>query len=707
MITNKEKKVQVTVFLIVGSILIAHLLYRLLPNVFATWNAQAVDQLFLFRSNSERLRIPYNDTIVYVDLNNTSIQQLENFYLNRSYHAQVIRNLAEMNASAQLYDFIFAAKTSEAEDRELIGATAEAGNVYFGLAFELIKEGGARGTGPAKPGDIDYLDLTKWQVKIKGDPDSFYIGTNPLITFPVLSSVSRGIGYINIPFDRDGICRRLPLLVRYEGAFYPSFAFRAVCDHLRITPEHIIVVPGETITLKGARKSGDTTPRDIVIPIDKNCSMMINFLGPWERMKHYNFVDVLRASEDRDEMEMWREELTDTIVLISQVSTGSADVGPVPTDKNLPLGGVHANVINTILTEAFVRELSVVQMLLIELFLGLLISAMSLRFSAVPFGIGTLTVAGTYAFLAALCTVYASVILDMVRPLLMIAFALVSIQIAKAIENAYLQAQTQKAKEVAERDLEIGRQIQTGFFPHTLPTLPGWELAVHFRAARQVAGDFYDVFPLEDGKRVAVAVADVCDKGVGAALFMALFRSLIRVFIHQNFTHPNPKVRTPELQTVEALKKTVEFTNNYIATTHSRENMFATLFLGILDLETGAVHYVNGGHEPPVVVGQSGIKAKLNPTGPAVGALPDLDYQTQHVQLDPEDILFAYTDGLTDALSHTGESFTKERLMPLLAHPSPSAEAFLDRIVTAIYRHISGAEQYDDLTMVSVQRKLL
>jgi CHASE2 domain-containing sensor protein len=111
LITDKKRNLQVTVLLILGSFIAAHLCFWLLPNVFETWNAQAVDQLFLLRSNSDFLRPSYDDTIVHVDLNNTSIQRLDNFYLNRSHHAQMIRNLAAMNVSVQLYDFIFAART--------------------------------------------------------------------------------------------------------------------------------------------------------------------------------------------------------------------------------------------------------------------------------------------------------------------------------------------------------------------------------------------------------------------------------------------------------------------------------------------------------------------------------------------------------------------------------------------------------------------
>jgi serine phosphatase RsbU (regulator of sigma subunit) len=480
--------------------------------------------------------------------------------------------------------------------------------------------------------------------------------------------------------DPDGVTRRLPLLVRYQEAFYPSFSFRAICDYLNVDPDHVVVKPGQSITLKDARRPGEASGHDIIIPIDQECNMFINFIGPWERIKHYNFVDIFHASDDQDVMAIWKEELSGKIALISQISTGALDVGPVPTDNNFPLSGVHANAIHTILTESFVKELSNLEMLFIELPLMLLILLLSLRFSSLPFAIGTLAVTGGYTCLAAFSLVYT---------------------------NVY--GETKTAKDLAERDLEIGRQIQAGFFPETLPSLPGWEIATQFKPARQVAGDFYDVFTLDEGEKVAIVMGDVCDKGVGAALFMALFRSLIRVFALQGSPNPLSEQESFHLKPNEVLQNTVMLTNNYIATTHSRENMFATLFFtlffGILDSKSGLLTYINGGHDPPVVIGVHGIKATLSPTGPAVGMLPDLDFSTQAIQLEHNDILFAFTDGVTDAQSETGEFFTKERLMEVLVEPAVSAEAFLGRIADQIQRHITGVEQYDDLTMLAVRRE--
>lgn len=273
-----------------------------------------------------------------------------------------------------------------------------------------------------------------------------------------------------------------------------------------------------------------------------------------------------------------------------------------------------------------------------------------------------------------------------------------------------------------ERDVHIGRQIQADFFPKILPNLPDWEVAFHFSPAREVAGDFYDTFPLIHGW-AGFVIADVCDKGVGAALFMALFRSLIRSFTETNTSitwddviyYADDKPLTEGVQRRRrqraspsiadtALTKGIGLTNNYIATTHSETNMFATTFFAVLDPATGIMKYINGGHEPPVIVGRDGmIKCRLKRTGPAVGMIPNAKFKVEGIQLEPGDTLIAYTDGATDARTPDGELFSEKRLFSVIEEGYAPVGRILDRIVTRLRNHIADADQFDDITMLGVQ----
>jgi sigma-B regulation protein RsbU (phosphoserine phosphatase) len=215
---------------------------------------------------------------------------------------------------------------------------------------------------------------------------------------------------------------------------------------------------------------------------------------------------------------------------------------------------------------------------------------------------------------------------------------------------------------------------------------------------------------------VGLVIADVCDKGVGSALYMALFRSLIRVFAEQSIycTGPGLTQITPapgNIQTIASSENdqiarlgAVSSTNNYIAAIHGRECMYATLFFGVLNPTTGMLTYVNGGHEPLYVINAGIIKERLKPTGPAVGLMPDIIFKTQRIELEPGDLLVGYTDGVTEARSPADEFYTRDRLQSLLTQPIKSAADMLERIKSNLFTFIDIAPRADDVTMLAVQR---
>jgi phosphoserine phosphatase RsbU/P len=268
-------------------------------------------------------------------------------------------------------------------------------------------------------------------------------------------------------------------------------------------------------------------------------------------------------------------------------------------------------------------------------------------------------------------------------------------RVASSLAKKQLHDGEQRYAKSLERELEIGREIQLGFLPDALPSPDGWELRAHFRPARQVAGDFYDAFSLSNG-RVALVLADVCGKGVGAALFMALFRSLLRALAETEF----PAAASMR----DGLCATVQGTNDYIARTHGRANMFATAFVAVLDPATGALDYVNAGHEPPAIIGSGGVRARLQPSGPALGLMPGLPFGVHSERLATGETLFAYTDGVVDARDPADGPFGEERLMELLHQDATSAERLLERIDAALSAHITTAPQFDDVAMLATRR---
>ncbi len=297
---------------------------------------------------------------------------------------------------------------------------------------------------------------------------------------------------------------------------------------------------------------------------------------------------------------------------------------------------------------------------------------------------------------------------------------LLQARIGAVLEKKRLRDKERLYAKSLEFDLEIGRQIQNGFFPDSLPLIEGWQIVTHFQAARQVSGDFYDVFKLSNDSGVGFVIADVCDKGVGAALFMALFHSLIRAFSELHYGMGLPEIldkgvpdhshwdieaqQLTKSNHTSALEIIFSQTNNYIASTHNKSNMFATLFGGILEPESGMLSYINGGHVSVAVVESKGIRTMLEPTGPAVGMLPDMVFEAKRIKIYPGEFLVAFTDGITEARDAGGEFYGEDKLMQLLTLPADSAEDMLSRITTSLAAYTSGAEQSDDITMMIIHR---
>jgi len=229
----------------------------------------------------------------------------------------------------------------------------------------------------------------------------------------------------------------------------------------------------------------------------------------------------------------------------------------------------------------------------------------------------------------------------------------------------------------------------------------GWEIAASLKSARQVAGDFYDVFRLPTGE-IGLVIADVCDKGLGAALFMTLFRSLLRAAANMDLLAHADSL---EGDTTSArLKNAILLTNNYIYKTHWDTGMFATIFFGTLDPRTRVLTYINAGHLPPILTNKDGLKQTLDRTGPAVGGILDANYIIRQVELEQGDLFFAYTDGLTDAINSSGEYYSQKDLISILSG-SQKLSGLLNKIQNSIQDFAANEKQQDDITLLAVRCK--
>lgn len=264
-------------------------------------------------------------------------------------------------------------------------------------------------------------------------------------------------------------------------------------------------------------------------------------------------------------------------------------------------------------------------------------------------------------------------------------------QLAMAMENAQLSREV-AAQQQMERELELGREIQASFLPDACPAFPGWEVCSYWHVARQVGGDFYDFIPLpsaEDGqRRLGVVIADVADKGVPAALFMALSRTLLRT------------VAISRVQPSMTLART-----NQLIMSDAHSNQFVTAFYGVWAPETGRFCYATGGHNMPVWVSADGSVRILPGRGAALGVFEEAAYQEYAVDFQPGEVMLLYTDGLTDAVNVEREEFGLNKVKEVMAGARhESAADILDALAASLKAHVGAMEAFDDVTMVAIKR---
>lgn len=259
-------------------------------------------------------------------------------------------------------------------------------------------------------------------------------------------------------------------------------------------------------------------------------------------------------------------------------------------------------------------------------------------------------------------------------------------QAAIAIEKARLHEKEIQLQRL-DKELSVGQQIQLSLLPQLCPSVPGWGFAATYQAARVVGGDFYDFIPLPNGK-LGVVVADVADKGIPAAIFMAVSRTIIRTTALSDCT--------PAEALIQA---------NHLILQDSPNDLFLTAFYSVLDTSTRHLAFANGGHNHPLLLRRTtGTFEDLTARGIVLGTFPDIQLENSEVWLSAGDVLVFYTDGLTEAMDLDYQEFGEARLrQTIMDSQQGSPSEIINAILEAMRRFMKGAEQSDDLTAIVVK----
>lgn len=260
-------------------------------------------------------------------------------------------------------------------------------------------------------------------------------------------------------------------------------------------------------------------------------------------------------------------------------------------------------------------------------------------------------------------------------------------QAATAVVNNQLYKESADRARM-QQELDMAHTIQASFLPDGAPDIPGCSVATYWQAARQVGGDFYDFLPLIDNKW-GIVIADVTDKGVPAALFMALSRTILRAVA---FSRDDP---------AQTLTRA-----NQILSREARSDLFVTVFYSIWDPATEQFTYANAGHNPPILLKPNGEVEVLVGNGIALGVLPDFQMESRSLNLKPGDTIILYTDGITEALNEDLDEFGMERLqLAALAVAQQPAADIVSHITDSIRDHTGQASQFDDMTLIVIKRQ--
>jgi serine phosphatase RsbU (regulator of sigma subunit)/DNA-binding NarL/FixJ family response regulator len=266
--------------------------------------------------------------------------------------------------------------------------------------------------------------------------------------------------------------------------------------------------------------------------------------------------------------------------------------------------------------------------------------------------------------------------------------------IADSIATAYEKAQSQARKISQQRvsdELASAGKIQASILPEKAPTLQGWDLCAKLESARETSGDFFDFIPLENGK-LGLVIADVTDKGMGAALFMALSSTLIRTYVTQYPTIPAFAMG--------------QVNRRLISDTHG--SMFVTAFLGVLDPSTGRMQYVNAGHPPPLLLSDQKGKPidKLTRTGIALGIMEDSVWQQKLVKFSPGDVMLLYTDGVLEAQNKQGDFYGAHRILQTFRRLKKlSAREIQETVLQDVKTYIGDVHLQDDIALMVVHKQ--
>jgi len=613
-----------------------------------------------------------SDAIALVEVDDATIEAYGNWPLPRDQYALLVEAITEAGATSVGVDLLFLGsdRYDPRFDQLLAFVTASDSNVAHVITFSPEEAGFEPGTADA-PADPEALGAHG--LRDGGVPA--LSAASITLPFDDLLASSGMLGHVLVVIDRDGVIRRVPTLVRYRDLLYPCLALRVTTAH---TGGHDLILEPERRGLWAEQWD----KRRVFVPIDKNGTTCIDYAGDRSVFKRtYSMLQVLQWYAGGDTASL-KEAFENRIVLVgtTAVRQVAGDFGSTPFSTSTPLLFVHANAVDAFLGGRFIvaarSPLYLAALAGVSVFLGWFLAVVSVPVALAAIAVCLVGFAGL-GQLFFLRGIDVPLTAGLALPPLIYA----AIQ---SYQFVFLERKTRER----QRELQVARDIQRRLLPSGPPAMADLDVFGINIPAQEVGGDYYDWIVLGDDV-LAVAVGDVCGKGIPAAILMA--------HLEASF-HAEARTGISPSAAVEAMNRSLQRS--------IEPGRFATFQMAMISQSNGEIRLCNAGHNPAFLVHER-LVAKSTTGGLALGIFETMKYEEERRTLGRGDFLVLYSDGITEC-QWKDKMYGEERLCEVVESLDPgslSASDIGDAILRDVRGFCSGHTESDDVTLVIVKRK--
>ncbi|MCB1173988.1 MAG: SpoIIE family protein phosphatase [Leptospiraceae bacterium] len=644
------------------------------------------------------LRQPKSDRIIYITITDECYRKWGRSFLPRETLAEVNTILAGLDIEALVYDLILAQPQSEAADAAFVDSLQRNGRVYLPAGFHMAIDSHPQTRLPAAE---QQINLMSQRYPLTHEAQPRFAGRS-FLPAPIFQAAARGVGHVSVEADRDGVYRHLNLVLATRDAWIPAITLKVFQDLMLLQNSDVELDFGQEILFRA--RPTNRLEQDFHLPIDSIGRSTLLPPGPFdsdfEKIAMHRLQELARDPAMRGNL---YDLFAGRIVLLGDVSTGIADAGSTSLENDVPLVALHAYALNGLLNRIAIRESAVGQVRILGMAMLLLVFLAYWRHSqrfllliSVIALLGLLT-----AFIVLWYWQFLLPLLTVGQFSLALTIGLFSLLQWEKFQKQQIQRQEQLRN---QQEMQIARQIQQQLLPPSMPFHPPYFFWALNRPAYQVGGDLYDAIELGDG-RYFLLLGDVSGKGVPAALYMSSAIGMLRSMLlgHQQ---ASLDLRTIVLH----LNRLLRYNH-----AHQYKNMFISATFLLLHTNTGQLDVLRCGHEPAMLVtrragARPGI-TYLKPPGFVLGALDnplfERSLQAEQRTLEPGQSLILYTDGITEAKNGQDEFLGLDRFESAVTEALQSharLEAAMQAVLTAIDQWAGQGMQYDDMTMLALQR---